>query len=517
MTRLTTILIMIARLLGVAQLLTGFAFWLGFMPNTSPHFGMGSLLVLVVWIIALIALFALPKRGVALATMLWGGLVLWFGMTQTTFLIGGSHWIIRVAHLLVGVSMLGLAESLAKAVKLHLAARTAVVVFLLVSLASPVRAQQPQCNEAPAQPSMTVKLPGSPFQALPTADGCWVFVSMPQTPDRQPAIALLQRQAGTLSLVRVLPVAGGATGMTLTHDQKMLIVAAGQRVIFIDAPALIAGKAEAVLGYLDEPNVMGRVYANITRDDKYVLIADERSFTISIIDLAKAKETHFSPSAVIGKIPTGYSPISLTLNADETLMFATSQRAPDNLKWPIACKREAGTDTTLVFPQAAIHVVDMVKAKTDPAHAVLHSVPAGCSAVRLVLSPSGDRAYVSARNSNALLVFDTQKLRDDPSNALMARVPLGTAPVGIAVVDQGRKVIVTNSNRFAGDSSDRQTLMVVDAAKISAGAGAVIGSIPAGAFPREMRVTSDGRALILTNFGSSTVQMIDVARLPIER
>src|SRR4051812_30609308 len=77
MTRLTTILIMIARLLGVAQIVTGFAFWFGWMPNTAPHFGMGSLLVLVVWIIALIGLFALPKRGVPLITLLWGGLVLW--------------------------------------------------------------------------------------------------------------------------------------------------------------------------------------------------------------------------------------------------------------------------------------------------------------------------------------------------------------------------------------------------------------------------------------------------------
>jgi DNA-binding beta-propeller fold protein YncE len=515
MTRLTTILIMIARFLGVAQIVTGFAFWFGWMPDTSPHFGMGSLLVLVVWIIALIGLFALPKRGVALMTLLWGGLVLWFGMAQTTFLVGSAHWIIRVAHLLVGVSMLGLAESIAKAVKTHAAARAAAAVLLLMSLAAPARAQNAQCNEPPAQPSVTVKVPGNPFQALPTADGCWVFVSMPQSPTGIQAIGVLQRKAGTLTFVRALPVVGGATGMTLTHDQKMLIVAAGQRIIFIDAPALIAGRDDALLGYMDEPNVMGRVYANVTRDDKYLLIADERSQTVSVIDLPKANATHFSPSAVIGKIPTGFSPIALTLNADETLMFVTSQRAPDNFGWPIACKREGSTDTTLVFPNAAIHVVDMVKAKTDPAHAILHSVRAGCSAVRLVLSPSGDRAYVSARNSNALLVFDTHRLRNDPNNALLRFVAVGAAPVGIAVVDQGRKVIVTNSNRFAGDSTDRQSLNVIDATTLFARVDAVIGQIPAGAFPREMRVTPDGRALILTNFGSSTVQMIDLARLPI--
>jgi DNA-binding beta-propeller fold protein YncE len=84
----------------------------------------------------------------------------------------------------------------------------------------------------------------------------------------------------------------------------------------------------------------------------------------------------------------------------------------------------------------------------------------------------------------------------------------------VAVVHGGRTVIVTNSNRFAGSADDKQTLTVIDASRVEQGAAAIIGSIPAGAFPREMRVTSDGRTLILTNFGSRTIQMIDLARIP---
>jgi DNA-binding beta-propeller fold protein YncE len=122
---------------------------------------------------------------------------------------------------------------------------------------------------------------------------------------------------------------------------------------------------------------------------------------------------------------------------------------------------------------------------------------------------------VTARNSNALLVFDTDKLRSDPGHARIASIPVGTAPVGIAVVDSGRKVIVTNSNRFAGSSNDHQTLTVVDATKVESGAGAIVGSLPAGAFPREMRVTSDGTTLIVTNFASNSVEIIDLARLPL--
>jgi DNA-binding beta-propeller fold protein YncE len=131
-----------------------------------------------------------------------------------------------------------------------------------------------------------------------------------------------------------------------------------------------------------------------------------------------------------------------------------------------------------------------------------------------VLSPDGERAYVSSRGTNDLLVFDTQRLRTDTAHALVAVVPVGTAPVGIAVIDSGRKVIVTSSNRF-GAPTDPQDLTVVDATRVSEGRGAVIGSISVGAFPRELRVTADGRTLLLTNFGSQSLQVIDINRLPI--
>jgi hypothetical protein len=58
---------------------------------------------------------------------------------------------------------------------------------------------------------------------------------------------------------------------------------------------------------------------------------------------------------------------------------------------------------------------------------------------------------------------------------------------------------------------------VLDASKIASGSGAVMGTIPAGAFPRELRVTADGRTLLLTNFASRSLQVVDLARLPLEK
>jgi DNA-binding beta-propeller fold protein YncE len=371
------------------------------------------------------------------------------------------------------------------------------------------------CNDPPAGGSTNIETPGNPFQALPSADGCWVFVSLSSGTFGSPTgIGVYRRAGGRLQLARTVGVQGGATGMTITHGGALLVVAAGPRVAFLDVSRLTSGRGDPVLGYLIDGRPAGRIYANTTPDDRLLFVADERAQTISVIDLPRARATGFSNAATIGHIPTGGAPIALALSPDAKWMYATSQVAPANYQWPIECKREGSptNDPTPVVPQGAIHIIDVERAKTDPAAAVVGSVPAGCSAVRLVLSPSGSRAYVSARNSNMLLVFDVAKLHSDPAHARIGAVPVGSSPVGIAVVDGGRKVIVTNSNRFAGGADDHQSLTVIDAAKAESGAGAaaITGSIPAGAFPREMRVTPDGKTLILTNFGSRTIQLIDV-------
>lgn len=72
-------------------------------------------------------------------------------------------------------------------------------------------------------------------------------------------------------------------------------------------------------------------------------------------------------------------------------------------------------------------------------------------------------------------------------------------------------MLVANSNRFAGGTSP-QTLSVVSTQRALAGQSAVIGSIPVGAWPREL--ASDGQSAILTNFLSDSISLIDTAKLP---
>jgi DNA-binding beta-propeller fold protein YncE len=395
-------------------------------------------------------------------------------------------------------------------------------VSALVLCAVPALAQDPAkpgaCNQATPEPILHVDLPGRPFSAIPARDGCWVFVSVTGAGQgSQNGIAVLRRAGGKVSLARVVPTEGPPLGSVLTHDGKLLIVASGVRVAFLDTGRMISGQGDAVLGYLKYDQAPMSIYVNVTADDRFLFVSDEAVQTITVVNLEQARNSGFSPDSVVGKIPAGIAPIALTFSPDERYLYTTSQLAPPSYGWPAECKPEgkASAEAKAVNPPGALLVVDVAKARSDPANAVIAKVPAGCSPVRLALSPKGNLAYVTARNDNALLVFDTGKLTTDPEHALLGKAPVGSAPVGVAVVDRGIKIVVANSNRFFAGPNDKSTLTVIDATKGFWGAAAVLGTIPTGAFPRELQVTADQRTLLVSNFASRTLELVDLRRLPL--
>jgi DNA-binding beta-propeller fold protein YncE len=386
--------------------------------------------------------------------------------------------------------------------------------FAIAFAPGSARAAQAGCGLPLADSVVFVPVPGNPFQALPSADGCWLFVALNSDSAPQTGIAVLHRGNGAATVTRMVPLASGPAGMALTHDGALLLVSADDHVYFLDVARLTSGAGDPIVGQMSDGPTAGSVYVNVTTDDHFVFVSDERASAITVIDLPKARASKFAPGAVVGRIPVGRAPIALSFSPDERYLYTTSEVAPNDWGWPAACKPEGRMGAMAngpVFPPGALIVVDVARAQTDPAHAVLARVPAGCSPVRLALSARGDRAYVTARNSNAVLAFDTAKLLADSAHAQVASIPVGPAPVGIACADIGRPVlIVANSNRFAGGANDAQKLTVLDAA--GNGASAVLGTILAGGFPRELRLTDGGRTLVVTNFNSMSVELVDLGR-----
>jgi YVTN family beta-propeller protein len=376
------------------------------------------------------------------------------------------------------------------------------------------------CNKT-AEPVLYFNLPGHPFGAVPTPDGCWIFVSIPPVErGSQGGIGVLKRLGGSLTLTRFLKDDVAPLGMVLTHDGKLLIIANNTNVVFLDVESAISGNGNPIAGTISEPGHANpsSVYVNVTKDDRFLFVSNEGAASIAVIDLEKARRTNFSGDSIVGKIPVGIAPIALTFSPDEKFLYSTSEGVPAAYGWPKACKPEGEDPATAKIerPEGAVIIIDVEIARRDPARSVIAKVPAGCSPVRLQLSPRGDRAYVTARNDNALVVFDTVKLRSDSARARIATVPVGASPVGVAVSPDGGRIFVTNSNRFFAGSADRQSLTVIDSARVLEGAAAVIGSVEAGGFPRELKLTNDGRTLLMTNFNSKTLELVDLAHLPLQ-
>jgi len=391
------------------------------------------------------------------------------------------------------------------------------LVALTLLWSSAAFAQKSDCNAPMSEPIAYVTTPGYPFTPVSSPDGCWLFVAINSSnPKSSNGVAVFSRKGGKVTLKRLVPVEAGPAGLALTHDGKLLVAADESYVVFLDVARMISGKGDPILGWIDDGPSSGSVYVNTTADDEFLFVSDEGARAITVINLRRARTNGFKQEAIVGKIPVGNAPIALTFSPDGRWLYTTSQGVPDTMNWPLVCRPEWDPKAKQRFPEGAIYVVDVAKAKTDPAHAVAATVPAGCSPVRLAITPDGERIFVTARNNNAVLAFDAGKLVSDGKHARIGEIPVGSSPVGIAVVDDGKKVIATHSNRFAREQTARQELTVIDAGRAKEGKAAVLGTIPAGIFPREVGVSPDKQTLFVSNYLSSELEVVDLKRLPVK-
>jgi hypothetical protein len=108
----------LVRLAGVIQIVLGVLFWTNNALTLVPiHMLVGFALVILLWALAGMALWAGVNWSFAALALVWGVVVVVLGMTQTRLLPGSAHWVIQVLHLLVGLGAIGQAEGLASRIK----------------------------------------------------------------------------------------------------------------------------------------------------------------------------------------------------------------------------------------------------------------------------------------------------------------------------------------------------------------------------------------------------------------
>lgn len=342
-------------------------------------------------------------------------------------------------------------------------------------------------------------LKGAPFGVVATRDSRHLFVA---TINGERGLGVYDIGEGALNRTGFVALDGTPTDFSLTPDESLAVVAAGRHVYFVDTAKLLAGGTDAALGHMDLSE--GSINTIVSPDGHFAFVAEERDAVISVIDLDKARAGNFAKSAVVGRIPVGFSPVGLAFSKDGQWLYVTVEVAGDGLSWPETCDAESGRGDR--HAQGALITLKTTAAETASAHAVSGVAAAECSAVRVRLDDDGAKAYVTARGSGDVVALDTAQLPGHLIRKATVTSPAGPSPVGIAV--DGNRLFVTLSNRF-DQGAGMSSVAIVDAATL-----AVTGRIPAGVFPRELAVTADRHWLFVSNFGSNDLEQVDLRAVP---
>ncbi len=108
----------LARVSGTIQIILGVLFWTGNALSLLPvHIFFGSVLVLSLWTLAILAARAGVQPGLVALALIWGLVLPIVGLTQGRLLVGPEHWVIQVVHLLLGIGAIGQAENLARRIR----------------------------------------------------------------------------------------------------------------------------------------------------------------------------------------------------------------------------------------------------------------------------------------------------------------------------------------------------------------------------------------------------------------
>ena len=93
---------------GLGALLLGLLVWIANMNLTSIHMLFGLTVALTLLIMSIIAVSTRGMRIWGIVGIVYALIVPVFGLTQFNILTGNLHWLIQIAHMLVGIGALAL-------------------------------------------------------------------------------------------------------------------------------------------------------------------------------------------------------------------------------------------------------------------------------------------------------------------------------------------------------------------------------------------------------------------------
>src|SRR5947209_60445 len=98
----------IAGVAGLVALTLGLLIWFAQIDFINLHMLFGYIVALSLLVLGIVAIFTRGTRLLGAIGIVYAPIMVVFGLTQMTLLVGNMHWLIQTAHMLVGIGALAL-------------------------------------------------------------------------------------------------------------------------------------------------------------------------------------------------------------------------------------------------------------------------------------------------------------------------------------------------------------------------------------------------------------------------
>lgn len=371
----------------------------------------------------------------------------------------------------------------------------------LVACAPPANAQKAALKPITVNPTLRQTIPTSGYAANVLLKGKNLIVSISPFREADPAglevfglNSATGEYEGSCSSLLTFPAADKVTsvmGIQFLDKRRTRIGAAvecaGAEIAYLGNPASCAFQAPPInVPQPSVPNCSGKappgtIDLAVSPNSQFAFLANEygtlagmpevpdRDGTVGVIPLRDPGNPGYSVY-----VPGAGALAGVTISKDGKRLYVTSESAttnrrcgptlsepcnnPTNLPPESELLRESGclqrTLGVTGLPNGLLTVFDVQKLKQGKAQgALVTSIAAGCSPVRIVESRDGKTIWVTARGDNKVQAFSVAKLMSKDPNTVNASylggvASGGTAPVGMTLFNKGRLLAVVNSNRF---------------------------------------------------------------------